>query len=124
MPKLRLFLSALMFVILSSGPSWAQSSTFDRADINDDTRVDRDEFGRIIIDRFDCRDQNKDGAWALSECRGPDRVTLDAADINKDQVLSREELSGWGDRRFDELDRNRDGSLGVREYQEWGLSDM
>ncbi len=124
MSKPSFLLSILIFATFSCGPLWAQSTAFDRADGNDDSRVDRDEFGRIILDRFDCRDQNQDGAWSLSECRGPGRATLDAADTNNDNKISRDELTGWGDRRFDSLDRNRDGHLGVQEYREWGLSDM
>lgn len=124
MSMTRFVLSALLVATLSCGPLWAQSSAFDRADRNDDARVDRDEFGRIIIDRFDCRDQNNDGAWSLPECRGADQTTLDAADTDNDDRLSRDELSDWGDRRFDSLDRNRDGYLGIQEYKEWGLSDM
>ncbi len=124
MSKLSFLLSILIIATFFFDPLWAQSPAFDRADRNDDSRVDRDEFGRTIIDRFDCRDQNKDGAWTLTECRGPDRATLDAADINNDNRISRDELTDWGNRRFDSLDRNRDGYLGGQEYKEWGLSDM
>ncbi len=124
MSKPRFLLRALIIATLSCGPLWAQSSTFDHADRNDDARVDRDEFGRIILDRFDCRDRNKDGAWSLKECAGPSRDTLNAVDISNDKTISRDELTGWGDRRFDSLDRNRDGFLGVQEFREWGLSDM
>lgn len=124
MSMARLMLRVLIITTLWCGPLWAQSSAFDRADVNDDARVDRDEFNRIIIDRFNCRDQNNDGAWSLPECRGPDRTTLDAADTDNDERISRDELSAWGDRRFDRLDRNRDGYLGIQEYKEWGLSDM
>ncbi len=111
--------------------AWAQSSTvtppivpdFTAVDLNKDSGVDRDEFGRIIIDRFESKDLNRDGALSLDEFGKPLENTFNEADLNRDGKLSQEELLELRLREFDRVDRNRNNILGPIEYRQWGLDD-
>ncbi len=123
--------ATLSLSVSTATDAWAQSEavasptipSFVEADGNKDSGVDRDEFGRIIIDRFGSRDLNRDGVITLDEFGQSLEATFSEADRNKDGKLSQEELLELRLREFDRLDRNRNNVLGPIEYRQWGLDD-
>ena len=89
---------------------------FIEADQNQDQRLDTDEQGRIILDRFNARDLNDDGRLSDDELP-PDPFT--AADQDQDQVVSRKEFMQFRFGFFERYDEDQNEALDHQEYRRW-----
>ena len=82
---------------------------FDRADINKDGYLDKDELRKLAVVMLANRGGDAGGPGAGND--------FDAMDKNADGRLSREELKGtrFAD-KFDEIDTNKDGEIDHKEF--------
>ena len=89
---------------------------FEEADANRDQQLDRDEQGRIIIDRFDARDLNNDGSLAPGEM--PPGSFADA-DRNQDEKVTKKEFMRFRFGIFERYDQDQNETLDHQEYRRW-----
>lgn len=117
---------------LSRAEWYGRDVPFERADLNNDGRITRDEFRNPPTadnrqDRFYGLDADSDGVLSRREWRG-ETVVFGSADANGDGVVSLREYLGMpqvnDDRavRFEELDRNQDGVLRSNEWRTAGVA--
>ena len=89
---------------------------FEEADGNRDQQLDRDEQGRIIIDRFDARDLNNDGSLAPGEM--PPGSFADA-DMDQDKQVTKKEFMQFRFGIFERFDQDQNETLDHQEYRRW-----
>jgi Ca2+-binding EF-hand superfamily protein len=140
-----LLIASLVVISLTGGvagaatPRLNQARAWDKADVNADSVLSRDEARRMprLLRHFDAIDMDRDGTisggevrvWRESRLRlrgpAPDRgidEIMRLADRNGDGTLSRAEFTEGLPRfarRFDRIDANRDGRLAVDELAGW-----
>lgn len=120
------WISVVLFISLHLATAFGQSDpaapfvftppTFTEADKNQDVRVDRDEHGRIIIDRFSARDLNADGQLTVDELPAE---TFSIADEDQDQKVSKKEFMRFRFGIFEQFDKDSNDSLDREEYLRW-----
>ena len=89
---------------------------FTNADKNQDQRVDRDEQGNIIIERFEARDLNNDGS--LNQDELPSGL-FSTADENEDKKVSKKEFMKFRYGVFERFDDDQNEVLDHEEYRRW-----
>ena len=89
---------------------------FTNADKNQDERVDRDEQGNIIIERFDARDLNNDGLLNQEELPSD---FFSRADQNEDKTVSKKEFMKFRFGVFERFDDDQNEVLDHGEYRRW-----
>lgn len=124
----RTYLSAALLILLSA-PAMAQmrgEGVFDRADINKDGTVTREEFTQARADHFSKLDRNSDGYVDSNDV--PERLAKRRAqnggggdflaqqfDADGDGKVSKEEFVNGPTLAFDRADANKDNVLDATE---------
>ena len=90
---------------------------FKQGDRNQDGRLDREEFHRVIVEAFYFRDKNKDGYLVAVEVTELTAEGFRAADRDGDGRLSLQEYVNALFKDFDAADTDKDGVLTYQELE-------
>jgi len=112
----------LVFVCIVTGNAYAQTDAFEKADLNKDGNIDREEYEKAITSKFDQYDANKDGVIEKHEFNVPkDSKTtteFEFLDRDKDGKLNMDEFKAGAMDRYRMYDENRDNLLSNPEYRQ------
>lgn len=100
-------------------PSETAAEGFAVTDLNQDGRVDREEYQRRMVEVFFVYDRDKDGVLIATEIVDLDPRAFAAADRNGDGKVTLQEYLNARFKDFDAADANHDGVLILDEAEVW-----
>ena len=93
----------------------------DITDLNEDDRIDLEEYRHRITDVYFFLDADKDGKLTVVEIQKSipnlDPAVIDNADVNGDTIITIYEFRYVLYKDFDVMDKNQDGSLDKQEMK-------
>ena len=93
----------------------------DITDLNEDDRIDLEEYRHRITDVYFFLDADKDGKLTVVEIQKSipnlDPAVIDNADVNGDTIITIYEFRYVLYKDFDVMDKNKDGSLDKQEMK-------
>jgi len=93
----------------------------DITDLNEDDRIDLEEYRHRITDVYFFLDADKDGKLTVVEIQRSipnlDPAVIDNADVNGDTIITIYEFRYVLYKDFDVMDKNQDGSLDKQEMK-------
>jgi Ca2+-binding EF-hand superfamily protein len=110
------------FLFILIGNAYTQEDAFEKADVNKDGHISRDEYDAAVTSKFNEYDANKDGVIDRHEFNAKKdnnaAIEYEFLDRNKDGKLNMDEFKAGATARFQMYDQNRDGLLSNPEYRQ------
>jgi Ca2+-binding EF-hand superfamily protein len=103
----------------------SEGEPFGLTDYDKNSRIDRQEYQKRMIEVFYFADRNKDGVVTVEELavvETVDQKAFRAADKSGDGKLTVQEFVAYRIVDFDAADKNKDGVLTYEEVQTWTAS--
>ena len=123
-----IFLVLIIVSLVAADTAWSEAKQsmnsegiMDITDLNEDGRIDIEEYRNRITDVYFFLDTNKDGKLTVVEIQRSipnlDSVLIDKADVNRDTIITIYEFRYLLYKDFDVMDKNKDGSLDKQEMK-------
>jgi Ca2+-binding EF-hand superfamily protein len=111
----------IAFLCILTGNAYAQTDAFEKADLNKDGYISRDEYDTAVNSKFNEYDANKDGVVDKHEFNTSKdhkaAIEYEFLDRNKDGKVNMDEFKAGAMNRYNMYDQNRDNLLGDPEYR-------
>ncbi len=91
----------------------------EKADTNQDDRIDRQEFENRIIEMFQSSDKDGDQRLSIPELGPVNEKPFQEADKNNNKKLNLKEYIRFRFADFDRVDQDNDNLITPRELQNW-----
>jgi len=118
---MKIIITILAFVCIATGNIYAQTDAFEKADLNKDGYISRDEYDAAVNSKFKEYDVNKDGVIDKQEfntAKDPKAaIEYEFMDRDKDGKLNMDEFKAGATDRYNMYDQNRDNLLSDPEYR-------
>lgn len=117
-----------LIVILASNTALAEAKdmatglppiVMEKTDINNDGKIDRQEFENRIIEIFQSTDKDSDQRLTIPELGTVNEKVFQEADKNKNKKLNLKEYIRFRFADFERVDRDNDSLITPRELQDW-----
>ena len=109
------------FLCILNGNVYAQTDAFEKADLNKDGYISRDEYDAAVTSKFNEYDTNKDGVIDNQEfntAKDPKAAAeYEFLDRDKDGKINMDEFKAGATDRYNMYDQNRDNLLSDPEYR-------
>ncbi len=123
-----IFLVLAIVSLVAADTAWSDTrqstnseGIMDITDLNEDDRIDLEEYRHRITDVYFFLDANKDGKLTVVEIQRSmpnlDADLIDNADVNGDTIITIYEFRYVLYKDFDAMDKNQDGSLDKQEIK-------
>jgi Ca2+-binding EF-hand superfamily protein len=123
-----IFLVLAIVSLVAADTAWSDTrqsinseGIMDITDLNEDDRIDLEEYRHRITDVYFFLDANKDGKLTVVEIQRSmpnlDADLIDNADVNGDTIITIYEFRYVLYKDFDAMDKNQDGSLDKQEMK-------
>ena len=123
-----IFLVLAIISLIAADTAWSEAKQslnsegiMDITDLNEDDRIDIEEYRHRITDVYFFLDADKDGKLTVVEIQrgipNLDPDLIDNTDVNGDTIITIYEFRYVLYKDFDALDKNQDGSLDQQEMK-------
>ena len=123
-----IFLVLAIISLIAADTAWSEAKQsmnsegiMDITDLNEDDRIDIEEYRHRITDVYFFLDADKDGKLTVVEIQrgipNLDPDMIDNTDVNGDTIITIYEFRYVLYKDFDALDKNQDGSLDQQEMK-------
>lgn len=123
-----IFLVLAIISLITADTSWSEAKQslnsegiMDITDLNEDDRIDLEEYRHRITDVYFFLDADKDGKLTVVEIQKSmpnlDADLINNADVNGDTIITIYEFRYVLYKDFDVMDKNRDGSIDKQEMK-------
>jgi len=123
-----IFLVLAIVSLVAADTAWSDTKQsinsegiMDITDLNEDDRIDLEEYRHRITDVYFFLDANKDGKLTVVEIQRSmpnlDADLIDNADVNGDTIITIYEFRYVLYKDFDAMDKNQNGSLDKQEMK-------